>query len=98
MAQHWWVENAGTSAMPASGMTTHPLIPACSCLACTSHSRAYIHHLIRSDELLGLTLLSLHNITHLVRFTNAMAQAIQDGCFSEDFAPWQEDSPAHHTW
>ena len=75
-----------------------PLDSSCSCLACTGHSRAYIHHLIRSDELLGLTLLSLHNITHLVRFTNAMAQAIQDGCFSEDFAPWQEDSPAHHTW
>ena len=75
-----------------------PLDPTCSCLACSGHSRAYIHHLIRSDELLGLTLLSLHNITHLVRFTNAMAQAIQDGCFSEDFAPWREDSPAHHTW
>jgi len=27
-----------------------------------------------------------------------MGQAIQDGCFSEDFAPWEEDSPAHHTW
>ena len=75
-----------------------PLDPSCSCVACTGHTRAYLHHLIRSEELLGLTLLSIHNITQLVRFTSAMAKAIRDGCFSEDFAPWQADSPAHHTW
>ena len=75
-----------------------PLDPSCSCQACTGHTRAYLHHLIRSEELLGLTLLSIHNITHLVRFTTAMAQAIRDGCLSEDFAPWEPESPAHHTW
>ncbi|WP_067093334.1 tRNA guanosine(34) transglycosylase Tgt [Synechococcus sp. MIT S9508] len=75
-----------------------PLDPSCPCQACLQHSRSYLHHLIRSDELLGLTLLSLHNLTHLIRFTTAMGQAIKDGCFSEDFAPWEEDSPAHHTW
>ena len=75
-----------------------PLDPSCNCIACTGHTRAYLHHLIRSEELLGLTLLSLHNLTHLIRFTTAMRQAIQDGCFSEDFAPWDPESPAHHTW
>ncbi len=75
-----------------------PLDASCSCEACRKHSRAYLNHLIRNEELLGLTLLSLHNITHLIRFTTAMRQAIQEGCFSEDFAPWQQDSPAHHTW
>ena len=76
-----------------------PLDPTCPCPACAGgHTRAYLNHLIRSEELLGLTLLSLHNITHLVRFTTAMGQAIRDGCFSEDFAPWEPDSPAHHTW
>ncbi|MAD68007.1 tRNA guanosine(34) transglycosylase Tgt [Synechococcus sp. BIOS-U3-1] len=75
-----------------------PLDTTCPCQACRQHSRSYLHHLIRSDELLGLTLLSLHNLTHLIRFTTAMGQAIKDGCFSEDFAPWEEDSPAHHTW
>ncbi|MEC7382953.1 MAG: tRNA guanosine(34) transglycosylase Tgt, partial [Cyanobacteriota bacterium] len=44
------------------------------------------------------TLLSLHNLTQLIRFTSAINQAIQDDCFSEDFAPWQPDSAAHHTW
>ena len=53
---------------------------------------------IPSKELLGLTLLSLHNLTHLIRFTGAMRQAIIEGCFSEDFAPWQSDSKARHTW
>ncbi len=75
-----------------------PLDPSCPCPACTVHSRAYLHHLIKTDELLGKILLSLHNITQLVRFSSAMAQAIRDGCFSEDFAPWNADSPAAHTW
>ena len=75
-----------------------PLDPTCPCPACAHHSRAYLHHLIRSDELLGRTLLSLHNLTHLIRFTTAMARAIAGGCFAEDFAPWQPDSPAAHTW
>ena len=75
-----------------------PLDPSCSCPACTVHSRAYLHHLIKTDELLGKILLSLHNITQLVRFSSAMAQAIRDGCFAEDFAPWEPDSPAAHTW
>lgn len=75
-----------------------PLDASCPCQACRNHSRAYLHHLIRSDEILGLTLLSLHNITHLIRFTTAIAAAIQDNYFSEDFAPWDPLSAGHHAW
>ena len=75
-----------------------PLDAGCPCLACRLHSRAYLHHLIRSQELLGRTLLSLHNLTTLLRFTTAIGQAIGEGCFSEGFAPWEPDSPAAHTW
>jgi queuine tRNA-ribosyltransferase len=75
-----------------------PLDRSCPCLACRRHSRAYLHHLIHASELLASTLLSLHNLTTLVRFSTAMAQAIADGCFSEDFAPWDPASPAAHTW
>ncbi len=75
-----------------------PLDPSCPCLACRQHSRAYLHHLIRSEEMLGRSLLSLHNITTLLRFTTAMAQAIREGCFAEDFAPWEPGSAAAHTW
>jgi queuine tRNA-ribosyltransferase len=75
-----------------------PLDERCPCLACRRHSRAYLHHLIRSGEMLGRTLLSLHNLTTTLRFTTAMARAIREGCFAEDFAPWRPDSPAAHTW
>jgi len=75
-----------------------PLDASCACLACRLHSRAYLHHLIRAEEMLGRTLLSLHNLTSLLRFSTAMARAIAEGCFSEDFAPWEPDSPAAHTW
>ena len=75
-----------------------PLDASCPCLACRTHSRAYLSHLIRSDEMLGRTLLSLHNLTHLIRFTTAMGRAIDEGCFAEDFAPWEPGSAAAHTW
>jgi len=75
-----------------------PLDPTCPCLACRLHSRAYLHHLIRCGEMLGRSLLSLHNLTTLLRFTSAMGQAIREGCFAEDFAPWEQGSPAAHTW
>ncbi|AAP99349.1 MULTISPECIES: tRNA guanosine(34) transglycosylase Tgt [Prochlorococcus] len=75
-----------------------PLDTTCVCETCTNYNRAYLHHLIRNDELLGLTLLSLHNLSHLIRFSRAMAVAIEDDCFSEDFAPWQKSSIAHYTW
>jgi queuine tRNA-ribosyltransferase len=54
--------------------------------------------LIKAEEMLAKTLLSLHNITQLIRFVNAMGQAIRQGCFTEDFAPWDPASPAAHTW
>ncbi|MCP9881805.1 tRNA guanosine(34) transglycosylase Tgt [Cyanobium sp. Alchichica 3B3-8F6] len=75
-----------------------PMDASCPCPACRNHTRAYLHHLIKSEELLGKILLSLHNITQLGRFSSAMGRAIQDGCFAEDFAPWDADSPAAHTW
>ncbi len=75
-----------------------PLDVRCPCPACRRHSRAYLHHLIKAEEMLAKILLSLHNITQLVRFSTAMAQAIREGCFAEDFAPWEPGSPAAHTW
>ena len=75
-----------------------PIDRTCKCETCKSYSRAYLHHLIRNDEILGLTLISLHNIAHLIRFTNAISAAIKDNCFTIDFAPWKTSSIAHNTW
>jgi queuine tRNA-ribosyltransferase len=43
-----------------------PLDADCSCLTCTTYSRAYLHHLTRAGEPLGARLLSLHNVAYLV--------------------------------
>ena len=75
-----------------------PIDKTCKCETCKSYSRAYLHHLLRNDEILALTLISLHNIAHLIRFTNAISRAIKDNCFTIDFAPWKRSSIAHHTW
>ena len=65
-----------------------PLDATCTCYTCTHFTRAYLRHLIKAQELLAYTLLSIHNITELVRFTTSIRQAIIDDRFAEDFAAW----------
>ncbi len=65
-----------------------PLDDECPCYCCRNFSRAYLNHLIRSREILGYTLLSIHNITELVRFTTRIRDSILAGTFKEDFASW----------
>jgi len=62
-----------------------PIDSECPCYACQNFSRAYISHLVRSQEILGFTLLSIHNITELIRFTQQMRQAIIENRFVEQF-------------
>jgi queuine tRNA-ribosyltransferase len=57
------------------------LDPNCDCLTCTNYSRAYLHHLIKTDEPLGWHLLSLHNITFYHRFMREMRLSILEGTF-----------------
>jgi queuine tRNA-ribosyltransferase len=56
-----------------------PLDEDCSCPACTRFSRAYIRHLINQQELLGLRLLSLHNLRFLLELTANARAAIEQG-------------------
>ena len=65
-----------------------PLDATCPCYTCTNFSRAYLSHLLRSRELLGYTLLSIHNITELIRFTQRIRQAILEGHFQSTFGHW----------
>ena len=62
-----------------------PIDSDCPCYACQNFSRAYISHLVRSQEILGYTLLSIHNITELIGFTEQMRQAIIENLFIEKF-------------
>jgi queuine tRNA-ribosyltransferase len=65
-----------------------PLDETCDCYTCKNFSRAYIGHLLRSQELLAYTLLSIHNITALVRFTQEIRRSILNGTFATDFSAW----------
>ena len=53
-----------------------PLDETCDCAACTRFTRAYIRHLFVADEILGLRLLSLHNVHFLLSLARAARQAI----------------------
>jgi queuine tRNA-ribosyltransferase len=55
------------------------LAPDCPCTACTRHSRAYLHHLFRCEEMLGPMLLTQHNITYYQTLMAGLRQAIIDG-------------------
>jgi queuine tRNA-ribosyltransferase len=59
-----------------------PLDAGCSCPACTRFTRAYIRHLINQQELLGLRLLSLHNLRFLLELTANARVAIEQGRFT----------------
>ena len=65
-----------------------PLDAECPCYVCQNFSRAYLCHLIRTREMLGYILLSIHNITELVRFTQRIRAAILRDCFTEEFSEW----------
>jgi queuine tRNA-ribosyltransferase len=65
-----------------------PLDAACNCYSCRHYSRAYISHLVRSDEMLGATLLTWHNLTFYQTMMRALREAIAAGetaAFAERF-------------
>lgn len=55
----------------------------CSCYACTHHTRAYIRHLINTNEILGARLLTIHNLHFLLRLMENIREAIRNDCFLE---------------
>jgi len=65
-----------------------PLDTHCPCYTCQHFSRAYLSHLLRAQELLGYTLLSIHNITELVQFTQRIRDAILSDRFTTEFGHW----------
>ncbi len=61
---------------------TNPLDENCSCSACTSYSRAYLNHLVKSGEILGAMLVTEHNLTFYQNLMQAMRDAIAEGRFA----------------
>jgi len=69
--------------------------PDCSCYTCTHFSAAYMHHLFRTEELLGYTLATLHNLSFLHNFMTQVRQSISQDVFSsfkEDFLAGYQSS------
>jgi len=65
-----------------------PLDPECGCPVCTGWSRAYIHHLVRSGEILGAMLMTEHNLNFYQRLMAELRAAIGEGglaAFAEAF-------------
>lgn len=56
----------------------NPLDSSCDCPTCGTYSRAYLHHLFKAKELLGIQALTLHNIRFMVRFMHEIRKALQD--------------------
>jgi queuine tRNA-ribosyltransferase len=67
---------------------TRPLDAECGCPACSRFSRAYIRHLVNQQEILGLRLLSLHNLRFLLDLVAAARQAIEHG----EFLSWRDEA------
>jgi queuine tRNA-ribosyltransferase len=60
-----------------------PVDPWCDCFTCRTFTLAYLHHLFRSEELLGHRLASLHNIRWTLKLVEGMREAIRDGRFCD---------------
>ncbi|HJQ58253.1 MAG TPA: tRNA guanosine(34) transglycosylase Tgt [Vineibacter sp.] len=54
-----------------------PMAEGCTCPACTGHSRAYLHHLVKSDEILGAMLLTWHNVQFYQDVMRGLRAAIE---------------------
>jgi queuine tRNA-ribosyltransferase len=67
---------------------TAPLEPDCDCFACQNHSRGYIAHLLRAEEMLAPRLLSLHNLRFLHRITEQARVAIAAGSYHAWALEW----------
>jgi queuine tRNA-ribosyltransferase len=59
-----------------------PIDPDCPCEACRNHSRAYLAHLFRADELLAYRLASVHNVTYTLEVMRRIRRALRDGTFA----------------
>jgi len=71
-------------------MDTAPIDDECTCHTCTHFSRAYVHHLIRANEILGARLATIHNLHYYHRLMAAMRAAIEARRFADFTAQFHE--------
>jgi queuine tRNA-ribosyltransferase len=71
-----------------------PIAEGCPCAACREHTRGYLHHLARTNELTGARLVTLHNLTFMKAVMDGIRESIRAGTFEEHAAAiLRGDSP-----
>ncbi|WP_434778858.1 tRNA guanosine(34) transglycosylase Tgt [Neisseria sp. Ec49-e6-T10] len=67
----------------AHKMDHRPLDETCTCYTCQHHSRAYLHHLHKTGEILGAQLNTIHNLHYYQQLMQEIRDALDNGCFAE---------------
>lgn len=67
-----------------------PIDPACSCYACENYSRGTIRHLFMAKEMLGPTLVTIHNLHFFADFMQEIRNAILEDTFAQKAPIWME--------
>jgi queuine tRNA-ribosyltransferase len=70
---------------------TSPLDERCTCSVCATYSRAYLHHLVKSGEILGAMLMTEHNLAFYQQLMAGMRGAIAEGRFAAFAADFRRD-------
>jgi len=87
-----WVEGEGQLNLRAGRFrdSSGPVDPECDCHTCRNYSRAYIRHLLVAGEVLGMRLLSMHNLRFLIRLAERAREEIAAGEFDRWSREWLE--------
>jgi queuine tRNA-ribosyltransferase len=64
-------------------LDTRPVEEGCDCYACSRFSRAYIRHLLNVNEILGVRLLTIHNLHRYMAFMREIRAALEEGAFED---------------
>lgn len=84
-----WTETGRLNIRKAEHRTAEaPLDPSCDCATCARFSRGYLRHLFVAEEMLGLRLVSLHNVRFLLRVAEQARRAILAGEFDRWSREW----------
>ncbi len=70
-----------------------PIEQGCKCFACTHYSRAFLRHLIIADEILGITMVSLHNVYFYIN----LFEKIRDAILNDKFSQWKQQFLENYT-
>lgn len=65
-----------------------PIEPDCPCYTCSTFSKAYIHHLIKANELLAHTLVTIHNVRFMNRLMQTIRTSLESGLFEQIVSEW----------